>query len=100
MSDAFVVVPGGIGTVLEMMMVWQLLQVKKLHSTPLILAGKMYGELVDWCTTHMLRSDSPLANAEDMRIPVCVEDGPSILRIVRDHHDAWKRAQRQAVAGR
>ncbi|MEI4926893.1 LOG family protein, partial [Klebsiella pneumoniae] len=27
-SDAFVVVPGGIGTVLEMMMVWQLLQVR------------------------------------------------------------------------
>src|SRR5205814_9318382 len=36
-SDAFVVVPGGIGTVLETMMVWQLLQVRKLHDTPLIL---------------------------------------------------------------
>src|SRR5262249_5749603 len=47
-SDAFVVVPGGIGTVLETMLVWQLLQVRKLHDTPLILAGKMYAELVDW----------------------------------------------------
>ena len=28
-SDAFVVVPGGIGTVLETMMVWQLLQVQQ-----------------------------------------------------------------------
>src|SRR5678815_3496371 len=27
-SDAFVVVPGGIGTVLEMLMIWQLLQVR------------------------------------------------------------------------
>jgi uncharacterized protein (TIGR00730 family) len=33
LSDAFVVVPGGIGTVLETMMVWQLLQVQKLHNT-------------------------------------------------------------------
>jgi uncharacterized protein (TIGR00725 family) len=33
-SDAFVVVPGGIGTVLEAMMVWQLLQVRHLHDTP------------------------------------------------------------------
>src|SRR5262249_33259247 len=33
-SDAFVVAPGGIGTVLELMMVWQLLQVKHLHDTP------------------------------------------------------------------
>src|SRR6185295_6595619 len=48
-SDAFVVVPGGIGSVLETMMVWQLLQVRKLHDTPLILAGKMYADLVDLC---------------------------------------------------
>ncbi len=88
-SDAFVVVPGGIGSVLETMMIWQLLQVRKLHDTPLILAGKMYGELVDWCRTHMLRPDCPLASAEDMEIPVCVEDGPSILRIIREHYSQW-----------
>ena len=40
MSDAFVVMPGGIGTVLEAMMIWQLLQVGHLQDTPLILAGK------------------------------------------------------------
>jgi len=40
-----IMVPGGIGTVLETMMIWQLLQVQKLHDTPLILAGKMYAEL-------------------------------------------------------
>ena len=40
-SDAFVVVPGGIGTVLELAMVWQLLQVRKLHRVPLILIGRM-----------------------------------------------------------
>src|SRR5580765_3028898 len=51
-SDAFVVVPGGIGTVLETMLVWQLLQVRKMHNTPLVLAGKMYAELVGWCKTH------------------------------------------------
>lgn len=47
MSDAFVVMPGGIGTLLEaMMMIWQLLQVGHLQNTPLILVGKIYGELV------------------------------------------------------
>src|SRR5215475_9698761 len=30
-SDAFVVAPGGIGTVLETLMIWQLLQVRHLH---------------------------------------------------------------------
>ena len=46
MSDAFIVVPGGIGTVLEAMMIWQLLQVRHIEGTPLILTGKMYQDLV------------------------------------------------------
>lgn len=92
MSDAFVVVPGGIGTVLETMMIWQLLQVRKLDA-PLILAGKMYAELVAWCRTYMLRPDCPLASSADMDLPHCVDDGAAIVRIIRDHHDAWKAGQ-------
>jgi predicted Rossmann-fold nucleotide-binding protein len=88
-----VVVPGGIGTVLETMMVWQLLQVRKLDNVPLILAGKMYADLVAWCRTYMLRPDCPLASPQDMDLPSCVEDGPSILRIIRQHHENWKKAQ-------
>jgi uncharacterized protein (TIGR00730 family) len=91
-SDAFVVVPGGIGTVLETMMVWQLLQVRKLHDTPLILVGRMYADLVEWCKTYMLKPDCPLASPEDMTIPVCVEDGPSIIKIIRERYDAWQDA--------
>jgi len=88
-SDVFVVVPGGIGTVLETMMVWQLLQVRKLHDVPLILAGRMWADLVTWCRLHMLRPDCPLAGEGDMTIPVCVNDGPGILSIIRKHHAAW-----------
>jgi uncharacterized protein (TIGR00730 family) len=97
-SDAFVVVPGGIGTVLETMMIWQLLQVRKMHDVPLILAGRMYADLVNWCKTYMLRADCPLASPQDMDIPVCVEDGPSILKIIRQHHAAWKQGK-QAQQG-
>ena len=50
LSDAFVVVPGGIGSLLEMSLVWQLLQVRKLYNTPLILVGKMWPELVEWAS--------------------------------------------------
>ena len=47
-SDAFVVVPGGIGSLLELSLAWQLLQVRKLYNTPLILVGKMWADLVEW----------------------------------------------------
>src|SRR5262245_28023203 len=67
-SDAFIVVPGGIGTVLETMMVWQLLQVHQLRDVPLILVGKMWTGLVDWCRTSMLQKDCPLASPQDMDI--------------------------------
>ena len=41
-SDAFVVVPGGIGTVLETLMIWKLLQVRHVDNVPLIFVGKMW----------------------------------------------------------
>src|SRR4051795_10812708 len=84
-SDAFVVVPGGIGTVLEAMMIWQLLQVRKLYDTPLILAGAMWGELVEWARKSMLRPDGPLASPEDFAIPVCCRTGPDIVDVIREH---------------
>jgi uncharacterized protein (TIGR00730 family) len=89
MSDAFVVVPGGIGTILETMMIWQLLQVQQLQNTPLILTGKMYADLIRWAERWMLENDSPLASPEDMKIPVCVESGPEILNAIRPHYDVW-----------
>jgi predicted Rossmann-fold nucleotide-binding protein len=47
------VVPGGIGTVLELAMIWQLLQVRKLHRTPPILIGKVWVDLIEWGRGHL-----------------------------------------------
>jgi uncharacterized protein (TIGR00730 family) len=88
-SDAFVVVPGGIGTVLELMMIWQLLQVRKLTDTPLILVGPMWAELVEWCTKYMIRSEFGLASEADMLIPKCVPGAKETIAILREHHAAW-----------
>jgi len=94
MSDAFVVMPGGIGTVLEAMMIWQLLQVGHLNSTPLVLVGKMYADLIAWCECYMLRSELHLAHPEDIALPKCVADGPGVLRIIREHFGAWEQARK------
>jgi uncharacterized protein (TIGR00730 family) len=86
-SDAFVVMPGGIGTVLELTMIWQLLQVKHLHDTPLILVGKMWPGLVDWAKVHLLSPDHPLASAADLAIPRCVTTADEAVALPRAHHD-------------
>ena len=92
-SDAFVVAPGGIGTVLELTMIWQLLQVRHVHDVPLILVGKMWADLVDWARTHLLTSKPPLANPEDMTIPRCVNTADEAVALIREHHGRWLRGQ-------
>jgi uncharacterized protein (TIGR00730 family) len=92
-SDAFVVTPGGIGTVLEMLTVWQLLQVRHLRDTPLILAGHFWDGLVDWTKSAMLRPDAPLVNPDDLTIPQILPDGPAIVAAIREHHSRWVERQ-------
>ena len=92
-SDAFIVVPGGIGTVLELTMIWQLLQVKHLQNTPLILVGKMWPGLVEWAKSHLLTTDPPLANAEDLDLPICVSTGDEAIAVVKKSYADWQRIQ-------
>jgi hypothetical protein len=96
MSDAFVVVPGGIGTALELLMVWQLLQVRHIEDrTPLILIGRMYADLVAWARRSMLDPKFPLASPEDMDIPLCVSTAGEAFAAIRKHRAAWRTAQRR-----
>ncbi len=90
LSDAYVVVPGGIGTVLEATLVWQLLQVRHLHDTPLIFVGDMWAELVDWARRTMLRPGFELVNPEDMSIPRCIKTVDEAIAILKDQHARWQ----------
>jgi uncharacterized protein (TIGR00730 family) len=91
-SDAYIVAPGGIGTVLETMMIWQLLQVRHLQDVPLLLVGRMWPGLVSWARTEMLSYDPPLANLEDFSIPQCVAGADEAIAVIREHHARWRRA--------
>jgi uncharacterized protein (TIGR00730 family) len=88
-SDAFVVTPGGIGTVLELMMIWQLLQVRHVRETPLILVGKMWIPLVAWAKSHLLMTEPPLAHAADLDIPRCLTSADEAIDLIREHHARW-----------
>jgi uncharacterized protein (TIGR00730 family) len=93
-SDAFVAVPGGIGTVLEAMLIWQLLQVRHVQDTPLIFVGKMWADLVEWARTHLLDPRLPLASPKDIEIPHCLNTADEAIALIRDYHGKWlKRAK-------
>lgn len=48
LSNAFVVTPGGFGTILELFYTIQLIQVKQTCDVPVILLGDMWPELIKW----------------------------------------------------
>jgi len=87
-SDAFIVAPGGIGSVLETMMIWQLLQVRHLENTPLIMVGKMWPGLIEWVREAMLSFETPLISPEDVDIPVCVANADEAIAIIQSHKNA------------
>ena len=94
-SDAFIVVPGGIGTLLEMSLAWQLLQVRRLYNTPLILVGKMWADLVEWGRRSMLKEGSELASEVDFTIPHCVNTIEETVALIRENRAEWLASQPQ-----
>lgn len=91
-SDAFVIVPGGIGTTLEAMMVWQLIQVGHIRKdTPLIFVGKMWDGLLEWGRKEFLQLK--LTNPEDLDIPHCVGTPEEAVAILKKYQKSWLEEQ-------
>jgi len=55
-ADAYIVLPGGLGTLAELAMSWDLLAIRVLEPRPLILYGAMWGEVLDSLRTNLLMS--------------------------------------------
>ena len=78
---------------MELLMVWQLLQVRHIPETPLILVGQMWNDLVDWARTHLLTTDPPLTSAQDLDFPECVKSADEAIALLRAHHAGWLRTE-------
>jgi len=80
LSSAFIVLPGGIGSTLEAMMVWQLLQAKHLPPTPFLLYGSHWGGLLRWIEDEALAQG--YLEKEDTRLPILVESVDEAVEII------------------
>lgn len=93
-SDAFIIVPGGIGTTLEATMVWQLIQVGHIKKdTPLIFVGHMWADFLEWTRTHFLPNH--LVNPEDLKIPYCVDTAEEAIAILKKYHEKWRHEEKK-----
>jgi uncharacterized protein (TIGR00730 family) len=80
LSSAFIVLPGGIGSTLEAMMVWQLLQAKHLPPTPFLLYGGHWGGLLRWIEEEALGQG--YVEEEDTRLPIQVDSVDRAVEII------------------
>jgi hypothetical protein len=80
LSHAYVVVDGGIGTTLEALMVWQLLQVNLVRDRPLVFVGPMWRDLRRWVEEQIVARG--LASAEDLGVAHWVDDIDAALAVV------------------
>jgi len=82
LSTAAVVMPGGIGTALELFYTWQLIQVHHICKMPLILVGEMWLELIYWVIDHQLKDK--YISPEDLNSVICVKTIDEALEVIKD----------------
>jgi len=97
LSSAFIVFPGGIGTALELFMVWQLLQVKHVTEHPLILVGTMWKGLIDWIEDTMV--EQGLVSPGDMKMVSIVSSSDEAIPIIRASYERFREEKRNAISG-
>ncbi|SDT76767.1 LOG family protein [Actinoplanes derwentensis] len=82
-AQAFVVLPGGFGTLDELFEAITLVQTKKVTRFPVILMGTEYwGGLLDWIKTRML--DDGKISAADLDLIQVTDDVAEAVRIIMD----------------
>ncbi|MEA2489138.1 MAG: hypothetical protein QOH21_930 [Acidobacteriota bacterium] len=97
LSSAFIVMPGGIGTALELFMVWQLLQVKHMKEHPLILVGTMWPGLIDWIRGTMI--ERGLVSSPDLDVVKVVGSSKEAVPLIAEAYERFKQEKVDANAG-
>ena len=88
LSNIVVVAPGGVGTLLEFLYSWQLVQVKHICDIPIILLGDMWPELIEWIEKWPLAQK--LISPEDMNSLFLAKDCPEAMKVIKKAHEEFK----------
>lgn len=88
LSNAIVVAPGGLGTLLELFYSWQLVQVHHICDVPIILMGDRWEGLLKWIKKNPLKSK--YLNEEDYKIIFYVKTSKQAAKIIEDSYNHFK----------
>ncbi len=86
-SHAVVVTPGGIGTLLELLYTWQLIQVNHISSRPIILVGDMWNGFFDWIKSEPLKAQ--LLDKSDLDNIIIVKNVHEVTKLLKPEIKAF-----------
>jgi uncharacterized protein (TIGR00730 family) len=87
LSNAIIVAPGGIGTLLELSYAWQLIQLKKAKNIPIILMGKQWKRLVTWMKRNLLKNN--YIDKQDLDLVFPVNSAKEALKIIDNTYELF-----------
>lgn len=88
-AQAFVVLPGGFGTLDELFEALTLIQTKKIDRFPIVLVGtKFWTGLMDWIKSQMLEIDKNIS-PEDLDLIHIVDTSQQVIDIVDDFYSKY-----------
>ena len=92
LSNVVVVMPGGIGTCLELFYAWQLIQVKHINPMPIIVIGEMWEKLMKWIAEYPL--EDGLISPEDTDFIYIAETNKEAIEIIEEEQAAFNKGEK------
>ena len=90
LSNAIVVAPGGVGTLLEFLYAWQLVQVEHIYDIPIIMIGDQWEHLIKWVREGPLKHG--LLKEKDLDNIYVVNTAKEAINILKVAAQAYKKA--------
>jgi len=91
LSNAVVVAPGGVGTLLEFAYAWQLVQVKHICNIPIILLGDMWKEFIKWIEKFPLKRN--FIGKKDLHMIFEAKDSFEAFRIIKKFYEGYQKGE-------
>lgn len=92
LSNAIVIAPGGVGTLLEFFYSWQLVQVNQICHIPIILLGKQWPGLIRWLEKYPLKQK--YFNKKDLNLLFLAKDCDEAIKMIDNAHKEYKKGNK------
>lgn len=91
-ASAFVILPGGFGTLDELFESLTLIQTKKIFDMPVILVGsEFWGGLIDWIVSSPIKTGT--LSDKELKMFSLTDDPKEVVRIIKEGYEKVRRSK-------